>query len=150
MKKLILAGLCSVMLSCLNHNYLSDAPQPNATLQDLLGTWQMVYYEDVETQEQVSRPTNPPLGKVQITFKADSTASGMLNCNVIGFPYLISSHHIIIKNISTTLANCGDTWTELFCKFFSNPHHSFSTIRSGNSLIFVYQNQKRKVIFDKL
>jgi heat shock protein HslJ len=149
MKKSILftALLSIAALSCSKKEFSLEPTV--ASTNEVLGRWKLTRYEDLATGEELTQPDVKKFGEMTITFKADNTAGGRINCNGRGFLYSISEGKMSLTKGITTEIGCDESWANNFYKVFENPDNSPHISVNGANLTLISANLKRKVTMEK-
>jgi heat shock protein HslJ len=150
MKKslLLIALLSMTILSCSKKEFTVEPTV--VSINEVLGKWKLVRYEDLATCEDLTQPDAKKYGEMTMTFKADSTARGLINCNGRLFLYLISEGKMSLSKQATTDVGCDESWANNFYKVFESPDNSPHISVNGTVLTLVSENLKRKVTMNKL
>ncbi len=151
MKKLVLYAMLFAycLIACKKETtFTADA---NVTsVSQLMGTWQMTRYQDLETKEDMSQPDVNIFGTFKLTFSSDSTAQGRTPYNSLYLSYRINVNKLMVINAATSLVGCNETWTDKFYNIFKNPSNSPYLTVNENTLTLVSENLKRKVTMTKI
>jgi heat shock protein HslJ len=120
--RLLIVFLSIAFLSCSKKEFKLESTVVSTN--EVLGKWKLVRYEDLETGEDLTQPDVKIYGEMTITFKADSTASGRINCNSFFNTFSIQDGKLSVKNGGQTLVGCDESWALNFYKVFEKPDNS--------------------------
>ena len=148
MKKLLLFLTLLVVTTTACKKEFSVEPA-NVTVNDVLGTWKLTRYQDLATKEEATQPDIKKFGEMTITFRADGTASGRINCNDRAFDFTIQNSQMTLVKGGTTKVYCDETWANNFYKVFENPTNAPRVRVSGTVLTLISADFKRKVTMNK-
>jgi heat shock protein HslJ len=144
---LLIALLSMTILSCSKKEFTVEPTV--VSISEVLGKWKLVRYEDLTTGEDQTQPEVKIYGEMTMTFKADSTAIGRINCNSHFNTFSIQGGKLILKGGGATLVGCDESWAENFFKVLRNPDNSPNISVNGAVLTLVSANLKRKVTMNK-
>jgi META domain len=144
----LIAFLSIAVLSCSKKEFALEPTVVSAN--EVLGKWKLTRYEDLATCEDLTQPDVKKYGEMTMTFKADSTARGLINCNGRSFLYSISEGKMSLTKDATTDVGCDESWANNFYKVFEKPDNSPHISVNGTVLTLVSANLKRKITMHKL
>ncbi len=149
MRKLLLFLTLLVVTATACKKAFSVEPA-NVSVNGVLGTWKLTRYQDLTTKEEATQPDIKKFGEMTITFRADGTASGRINCNDRAFDFTIQNSQMTLVKGITTKVGCDETWPENFYKVFENPTNMPHIRVDGTILTLTSADLKRKVTMNKL
>jgi heat shock protein HslJ len=120
------------------------------THNDILGKWEMIRYQDLDTNDdRLIKTGDPILGTMIVEFKADSTIGGKENCNTIQGNFLIMNQKIKIFNVGKTKVGCAQDWVKLFYTPFDQAETAFIN-KSDGVITFISSSGFIKVTMKKI
>jgi heat shock protein HslJ len=143
----LIAFLSIVVLSCSKKEFGLEPTVVSTN--EVLGKWKLTRYEDLATGEDLTQPDVQKFGVMTMTFKADNTAGGRINCNGRSFLYSISEGKMSLTKGITTEIGCDESWANNFYKVFENPDNLPHISLNGAVLTLISSNLKRKVTMEK-
>jgi heat shock protein HslJ len=148
MKNLITLLLIIGFIACKKETFTVNTS--TITHNDILGKWEMIRYQDLDTNDdRLIKTGDPILGTMIVEFKADSTIVGRENCNSIKGNFLITNQKIKIFNIGSTLVGCSRDWVKLFYKPFDQAETAFIN-KSDGVITFISSSGFIKVTMKKI
>jgi hypothetical protein len=148
MKNLITLLLIIGLYSCKKETFTVN--DSTITHNDILGKWEMIRYQDLDTNDdRLIKTGDPILGMMIVEFKADSTIAGKENCNTIQGNFLITNQKIKIFNVGKTKVNCSQDWVKLFYKPFDQNETAFIN-KSDGIITFISSSGFIKVTLKKI
>ncbi len=150
MKKLItFLSLIIYFSACIKDKEQFAIDQNTVTESDIIGKWEMVRYQDTDTNLDRLKPNDVSLGSMIIEFKADNKISGNENCNGLGGDFNIKNKKITINFTAKSLVGCSEAWTQYFYRVFDqNSAANFN--KSGDIFQLISEDLYKKVTLKKI